>query len=118
MNRKLTALNILRLRKDNHLTQEQVAEYLHIDQSTYHDLEAGHSEPTADRLDKLAQLYKTTVERIIVPDHPTFQMHDNQVANGYNALNVQHQGPVESEVAQEILVQLKEMIVLVKQQNE
>ena len=53
------------LRKKRGLTQQKVANYLHVNQKTYSRYERGEHEMTADTLDKLATFYDTTVDYLI-----------------------------------------------------
>ena len=51
--------NIIRaLRKEKNLTQQQVADYLHLDCSTYAYYESGRSKLNVDIIIKLAQFYQ------------------------------------------------------------
>lgn len=58
-------LRIRDLREDADLTQKQVAEYLHGNQSNYSKIERGLLELSLEDAAKLAQLYKTSVDYII-----------------------------------------------------
>ena len=53
------------LRKKQGLTQQKLADYLHVNQKTYSRYERGEHEMTADTLDKLATCYDTTVDYLI-----------------------------------------------------
>lgn len=53
------------LRKKHELTQQKLADYLHVNQKTYSRYERGEHEMTADTLDKLATFYDTTVDYLI-----------------------------------------------------
>jgi len=54
--------SILRkLRKENGLTQQQVADYLHLDRSTYTYHETGHTKANTDILIDLARLYGISI---------------------------------------------------------
>ena len=48
---------IIKLRKEKGLSQKQVAEYLHVDRSTYAYYESGHTKIGLDILIDLSQLY-------------------------------------------------------------
>lgn len=56
------APRLKRARKENELTQEEVAKRLKIHQSTIAGYEAGRTEPNAEILAELAQLYCHTVD--------------------------------------------------------
>lgn len=56
-------LRKLRLKKD--MTQEEVANILHIERSTYSCYENGKTEPSLHSLKKLAVLFNTDVDSLI-----------------------------------------------------
>ena len=59
------------MREDRDLTQEQLANYLKIHQTTYSDYELGNLNVPADVLIKLASFYKTSVDYLLfVTDNP------------------------------------------------
>ena len=53
------------LREDADLNQQEVAEHLHIMQSTYSDYENGKRYITADTMAKLADYYGTSVDYLM-----------------------------------------------------
>ena len=57
--------NIRALREQNHLTQTQLAQKLHMAQNTYSQYETGKIEWTAPLLIQLAQLYGVTVDYLL-----------------------------------------------------
>ena len=58
-------MRIRDLREDRDLTQNQLAEYLHIKQNTYSQYENGHRQPPIEVLIALARYYKTSVDYIL-----------------------------------------------------
>jgi len=58
-------MRIRDLREDSDLTQQQVAEYLHIRQNTYSQYETGHRQLPIECLIALASLYKTSVDYLL-----------------------------------------------------
>lgn len=58
-------LRIRDLREDADLTQKQVAEYLHGNQSNYSKTERGRRPLSLDDAILLAQLYKTSVDYLV-----------------------------------------------------
>lgn len=56
---------IRELREDNDLTQNQVAEYLHMKQPQYYRYEQGLRDIPSDVLIALASLYKTSTDYIL-----------------------------------------------------
>ena len=61
---------IRRLRKERGLTQQQVAEHLNIDRSTYAYYESGRSRINIDIIVRLAHFYKVSYATIIGKPEP------------------------------------------------
>jgi len=59
---------IRKLRRERDLTQQQVAEYLGIDRSTYAYYESGRSRLNIDIVVKLAHFYKVSYATILGPE--------------------------------------------------
>ena len=53
------------LREDNNLTQTQVAEILHIKQTTYSGYERGFREPSLDMLCQIADFFHTSTDYLL-----------------------------------------------------
>lgn len=53
------------LREDSDKKQRELAEYLHIDQSTYSDYENGRINVPIEALIKLADFYDTSIDYIV-----------------------------------------------------
>lgn len=53
------------MREDSDKKQRELAEYLHIDQSTYSDYETGRINIPIEALIKLADFYDTSVDYIV-----------------------------------------------------
>lgn len=60
------------LRKQNHLTQQEVADRLHITRSSYSKYENGIHQPNLALLQKFAKLYSVSVDYLLNPS-PTGQ---------------------------------------------
>ena len=54
--------NLIEVRKQNNLTQRQVAEHLGISQPSYIRYEKGKAEPTLENLVKLADLFDVSID--------------------------------------------------------
>ena len=54
-----------RLRKENNMTQEEVARKLNITQRTYAHYEKGTNEPSIDTLIKLADIYRVPIDILV-----------------------------------------------------
>lgn len=64
-NNKILAERLKELRIQNNLTQAKLAEFLNISQPAYAYYETGKKEPKIDTLEKLATLYKTSIDYLI-----------------------------------------------------
>lgn len=53
------------LRNDNDYTQQQIADYLHINQATYSDYENGNINIPLDALIKLADYYHVSLDYLV-----------------------------------------------------
>jgi len=61
-----------KLRRENGLTQRQVADLLHMDRSTYTYLELGHTRLNIENLVKLARLYRVGLYELLGETPPEF----------------------------------------------
>ena len=57
--------NLKKIRKSCNLTQEELADKLHIKQNTYSQYENGLREPSIEILKQLAVLFETSVDYIV-----------------------------------------------------
>lgn len=57
--------NLKALRKKNGITQQEIAEYLGIDTTSYGRIERGDRNLSAERLDLIAKFYKVSVSNIL-----------------------------------------------------
>ena len=58
-------MRIRDLREDNDLTQQQVAEFLHIKQNTYSQYETGTRQLPVETLIRLAEFYNVSADYIL-----------------------------------------------------
>ena len=59
------------LREDRDLSQEAMAEFLNVHQTTYSDYELGYSNMSAETLAKLAEFFHTSVDYLLgLTDEP------------------------------------------------
>ena len=61
---------IRKLRRERNLTQQQVADYLHLDRSTYTYYETGRTQINIDIVIKLAHFYKVSYATLIGRPEP------------------------------------------------
>lgn len=58
-------MRIKDIREDHDLTQQQLADFLHIRQNTYSQYETGHRQIPVDVLIALAAFYQTSVDYLL-----------------------------------------------------
>ena len=58
-------MRIRDLREDSDISQQKIADMLHIRQTTYSNYETGQRQIPIDALIKLAQFYKTSVDYLL-----------------------------------------------------
>ena len=58
-------MRIKELREDMDLTQQEIADYLHIRQNTYSQYENGHRQIPIDVLIKLSHYYNTSIDYLV-----------------------------------------------------
>ncbi|MCL2195066.1 MAG: helix-turn-helix transcriptional regulator [Oscillospiraceae bacterium] len=68
---------IKQLRRRNGLTQQQVADFLHIDRSTYAYYESGRTKISVEALLHLARLYQITLGQIVGENAPAEVLADD-----------------------------------------
>lgn len=62
------------LRKENGLTQQQVADYLHLDRSSYAYYESGRTKINIDILIRLAQFFQVSLAMLVGEELPVQQL--------------------------------------------
>lgn len=62
---KKVAENIKKIRKQNKLTQEQMAEKLNLDTQYYSQLERGERKFTLEKIKAVCEIFKITIDKII-----------------------------------------------------
>ena len=82
----LVGAKIKRLRKEKGLSQEQVADYLHVSQSTYARIESGESCTWASYLEPISELFEIQPEELIKQDSVVIN-HDQKGGGGYIQIN-------------------------------
>lgn len=61
----MNALQLLIIRKQNKLSQQQLADVLGVSRSTYCSYETGRRKPDIDVLEKLSKIYKLNIDTIV-----------------------------------------------------
>lgn len=59
-------------REKNHLTQTQLADMLHVSNTTISNYENGISTPDVQKLIQMAQIFKTSLDNLTFSDYPLF----------------------------------------------
>lgn len=75
---EMISLSIKRLRENAGLTQQQVADMLNIDRSTYAYYEIGKTSPSINSLKKLAQIFNVSYE-VLIDGASKYILADNRV---------------------------------------
>jgi len=70
MSAQAIAANLLRLRKDRDMTQEQLAETAGLSRGAYRNLEKGRAVPRSDTLRTLSEALKVSVKELLIPVRP------------------------------------------------
>jgi transcriptional regulator with XRE-family HTH domain len=60
-----TGNKLKQLRKSKSMSQEQVADYLHLSQSAYARMESGESHSWASHIDKICEVFDITPEELV-----------------------------------------------------
>ena len=76
---------IKNLRKSRNLSQEEVAESLHVSQSTYARIESGASNSWAGYILPLCELFNIQPEELLKTDHIVINNHNTSCENAGNA---------------------------------
>ncbi|MGV8096317.1 MAG: helix-turn-helix domain-containing protein [Mangrovibacterium sp.] len=57
--------NIKKIREDKNLTQQQIAELIHMHRSNYSKIESGQREISIDAINKIAKYFGMTIDQIV-----------------------------------------------------
>ncbi|WP_299128185.1 helix-turn-helix transcriptional regulator [uncultured Winogradskyella sp.] len=79
----LVAKKIKGLRKQKSLSQEQVADYLNISQSTYARIENGESNSWVSYIDSISKLFDLQPEELLMQDNVTISHNKGKSTNAY-----------------------------------
>jgi transcriptional regulator with XRE-family HTH domain len=105
---------IRKLRELKELTQEYIASEIGLSQSAYSKIEAGETDITYQRLEKIADILEVKPEDIIAfNEQMIFNLHHNQTAQGFVMHN--HVSQIERELYEQTISFLREEISLLKE---
>jgi len=76
------------LRKENGLTQQQVADYLHLDRSSYAYYESGRTKINIDILIRLAQFFQISLAMLVGEELPAQQLESGSPEENLEAVLV------------------------------
>ena len=91
------------LRKQKGVSQEAVAEYLHISQSAYARIEKGESNSWATHLEQLCDFFEVSPEELLKTD--TVVINQNQQGGEFNNAHIMYH-----ELSQKLIAQYEERI--------
>ncbi len=80
-------IKLIETRKRKGLSQNQIAEKLHIDVSNYNRREKGNAQISYDEWEKLAQILDTPLEDIYESDEKHFVIFKDNAIGNYNGTN-------------------------------
>lgn len=83
----LVANKLKTLRKQKGLSQEEVADYLHISQPTYARMEKGESSSWASYINNICGLYNIAPEELLKQDTNTFNQNNKEGSNNGIVIN-------------------------------
>ena len=78
--------NLKKIRKENHLTQADVAKVLNITTSAYGNYELNQRSPTPEQLVQLADYYGTSVDYLLGREPTALQINNSQFVTNYGHL--------------------------------
>lgn len=73
--------NIRNLREDNDKTQQELADYLHVKQTTYSKYELGKVNIPIEVFIKLADYYNVTVDYLLIPNVLYYNLYFSHIYN-------------------------------------
>lgn len=96
------------LRKSKEMSQEQVADYLHLSQSAYARIERGESNSWASYANKICEFFKITPEELVTNDI----RQDKETTNDLNETLIINQ--LSDKVVEQYEVRIKELKKTIK----
>lgn len=63
--REMLASRMKKLRRENQMTQQEVADKINTSRSSYSQYELGTKQPSIETLTKLAELYQTSIDYLV-----------------------------------------------------
>lgn len=101
------------LRKSKSMSQEQVADYLHLSQSAYARMESGESHSWASHIDKICEVFEITPEELVKNDSVIVNS-NQQGGTSTNAIVINQLSEKLIEQYEERIKELKQVIVDLK----
>jgi transcriptional regulator with XRE-family HTH domain len=101
------------LRKSKSMSQEQVADYLHLSQSAYARMESGESHSWASHMDKICEVFEITPEELVKNDSVIVNS-NQQGGTSTNAIVINQLSEKLIEQFEERIKELKQVIVDLK----
>ena len=102
-------IKLKQLRKRKSMSQEQVADYLHLSQSAYARMESGESHSWANHIDRICELFEITPEEL-VKNESVIVNSNQQGGNSTNAIIINQLSEKLIEQYEERIKELKQVI--------
>jgi len=101
---------IKKLRRDKGLTQPQIADMLHVDQSVYARLEQGETNTWAKYFEELLNIFEITPEKFFegIESNVVINNHNDCTYSGDS--NVEHQYPANQELYEKLIAQYEKLL--------
>ncbi|MBF7091216.1 helix-turn-helix transcriptional regulator [Flavobacterium sp. ALJ2] len=96
------------LRKSKNMSQEQVADYLHLSQSAYARIERGESSSWASHANKICEFFEITPEELVTND----MRQDKETTNDLNETLIINQ--LSDKVVEQYEARIKELKKVIK----
>lgn len=74
---------IKKFRENKNYTQEHLASKLGMSQNAYSKMESGGSKVSTERLQKIAEILETPIEKFLCDEQKVFNFDNNHIAIGY-----------------------------------
>ena len=95
------------LRKNKSMSQEQVADYLHLSQSAYARMESGESHSWANHIDKICEVFEITPEELV--------KNENIIVNSNQQGGTSTNAIIINQLSEKLIEQYEERIKELKQ---
>ncbi|GEN70865.1 helix-turn-helix domain-containing protein [Chryseobacterium lathyri] len=109
---------IRKYREDKGISQEELAEKLHISRSTYQRIENGETNSWVNHIENICTSLDVTMEEILKPEEGYLQVNNNNESSNDNASGVIQNQTINYNTPEKLIVQYEERIKELKEQVE